>query len=156
MTNATISAKVIGLLLIKGCGTMYREITDELIKWKDSKRRKPLMITGVRQCGKTYVLKRLGEKYFDNTCYINFESNSNYAGVFDFDFDVNRIINELELINKTKIVAGKTLLIFDEIQECPKAITALKYFCENLRELHIACAGSLPGVALKQENISFG
>ena len=155
MTNAMISAKVIGLLLIKGCSTMYREITDELIKWKDSKRRKPLMITGVRQCGKTYVLKRLGEKYFDNTCYINFESNSNYAGVFDFDFDVNRIINELELINKTKIVAGKTLLIFDEIQECPKAITALKYFCENLRELHIACAGSLLGVALKQENISF-
>ncbi len=78
-----------------------------------------------------------------------------YASVFDFDFDVNRIINELELINNTKITSGKTLLIFDEIQECPKAITSLKYFCENLRELHIVCAGSLLGVALKQENISF-
>ena len=80
------------------------------IKWKDSKRRKPLMITGVRQCGKTYVLKAFGEKYFDNTCYINFESNSNYAGVFDFD--VNRIINELELIQKMKIIPGcETLLM---------------------------------------------
>ena len=134
---------------------MYREITDELIKWKDSKRRKPLMITGVRQCGKTYVIKEFGEKYFDNTCYINLESNSNYAGVFDFDFDVNRMLNELELIQKVKIIPGKTLLIFDEIQACPKAITSLKYFCEDLRELHIVCAGLLLGVALKEENISF-
>lgn len=134
---------------------MYREITDELLKWKESKRRKPLMITGVRQCGKTYVIKEFGEKYFDNSCYINFESNSNYANIFDFDFDVNRIISELEFIHKTKIVPGKTLLIFDEIQECPKAITALKYFCEDCHDLHLVCAGSLLGVALKKENISF-
>ena len=154
MTNVIISTKVIGLLLMRGIA-MYREITDELIKWKDSRRRKPLMITGVRQCGKTYVLKELGEQYFDNTCYINFESNSNYANIFDFDFDVNRIVDELELMQRTKIVPGKTLLIFDEIQECPKAITSLKYFCENLQDLHLVCAGSLLGVALKQENISF-
>lgn len=81
---------------------MYREITDELIKWKDSKRRKPLMVTGVRQCGKTYVLKEFGEKYFENTCYINFESNSIYSSIFDYDFDVNRIIMELELIQKVQ------------------------------------------------------
>lgn len=134
---------------------MYREISDELIKWKDSKHRKPLIVTGVRQCGKTYVLKKFGEQFFENICYINFESNSNYAGVFDFDFDVNRIVKELELIQKMKIIPGKTLLIFDEIQECPKAITSLKYFCENLGELHLVCAGSLLGVALKKENISF-
>lgn len=134
---------------------MYREITDELMKWKDSRRRKPLMITGVRQCGKTYVLKEFGKQYFENTCYINFEANRNYASVFEFDFDVNRIVEELELIQKAKIVPGKTLLIFDEIQECPRAITSLKYFCENLQELHLVCAGSLLGVALKQENISF-
>jgi len=134
---------------------MYREISKELLKWKESKRRKPLMITGVRQCGKTYVIKEFGEKHFDNTCYINFESNSNYANIFDFDFDVNRIISELEFIHKTKIVPGKTLLIFDEIQECPKAITALKYFCEDCKELHLICAGSLLGVALKKENTSF-
>lgn len=77
------------------------------------------------------------------TNYINFESNSNYSSVFDYDFDVNRIINELELMQKIKIIPGKTLLIFDEIQECPKAITSLKYFCENLVELHLVCAGSL-------------
>jgi len=134
---------------------MYREIADQLLKWKDNKRRKPLMITGVRQCGKTYVIKEFGEKHFDNTCYINFESNSNYANIFDFDYDVKRIISELEFIQKTKINPGKTLLFFDEIQECPKAITALKYFCEDCRELHLVCAGSLLGVALKKESISF-
>jgi len=134
---------------------MYREITEELLKWKDSKRRKPLMLTGVRQCGKTYVIKEFGEKYFDDTCYINFEANSSYAELFEFDFDVNRIIRELEFIHKAKIEPGKTLLIFDEIQECPKAITALKYFCEDCGELHLVCAGSLLGVALKRENISF-
>ncbi len=134
---------------------MYREITKELIKWKDSRRRKPLMLTGVRQCGKTYVLKELGEQYFEDTCYINFESQSTYAAIFDFDFDVNRIIRELEFAQNTKIIPGKTLLILDEIQECPRAITSLKYFCENMPQLHIVTAGSLLGVALKKENISF-
>ena len=153
MTNVRITTKLIGLLFFGGL--MHREITEELIKWKDSKRRKPLMITGVRQCGKTYVIKEFGEKYFDDTCYINFESNGNYADIFDFDFDVNRIISELEFIHKTKIAPGKTLLIFDEIQECPKAITALKYFCEDCKDLHLICAGSLLGVALKKESISF-
>jgi len=134
---------------------MYREITEKLLKWKDSKRRKPLMITGVRQCGKTYVIKEFGEKYFDNTCYINFESSSGLAQLFEFDYDVKRIISELEIMLKTKIVPGKTLLVLDEIQECPRAITALKYFCENLSDLHLICAGSLLGVALKKENIAF-
>lgn len=138
---------------LEGC--MYREITIELLKWKESKRRKPLLLTGVRQCGKTYVLKEFGEKYFNNTCYINFESNSKYSGIFDYDFDIDRIIKELELVEKTKIIPGNTLVIFDEIQECPKAITSLKYFCENKSELHVVSAGSLLGVALKKENISF-
>lgn len=138
---------------LEGC--MYREITKELLNWKESKRRKPLLLTGVRQCGKTYVLKEFGEKYFNNTCYINFESNSKYSGIFDYDFDIDRIIKELELVEKTKIIPGNTLVIFDEIQECPKAITSLKYFCENKSELHVVSAGSLLGVALKKENISF-
>lgn len=138
---------------LEGC--MYREITKELLNWKESKRRKPLLLTGVRQCGKTYVLQEFGEKYFNNTCYINFESNSKYSGIFDYDFDIDRIIKELELVEKTKIIPGNTLVIFDEIQECPKAITSLKYFCENKSELHVVSAGSLLGVALKKENISF-
>lgn len=100
MTNVVIITKIIGLLLLENC--MYREISQDLIKWKDSIRRKPLIITGVRQCGKTYVLKELGQQLFENTCYINFESNSRYSSIFDFDFDVNRIISELEFVEKNK------------------------------------------------------
>lgn len=134
---------------------MKREIIDKLKVWKDSRRRKPLILTGVRQCGKTYALKEFGKTYFEEVCYVNFEENSQFSAIFEYDFDVERIIKEIELLKKQKIQVGKTLLIFDEIQECPRAITSLKYFCENLKELHLVCAGSLLGVALKQENISF-
>ena len=134
---------------------MKRHIIHQLIQWKNSPQRKPLLLTGVRQCGKTHILKELGNAQFEDMCYINFESNQNYAMIFDYDFNVERIIKEIELLQQCKITAGKTLLIFDEIQEAPRAITALKYFCENMPQLHIACAGSLLGVALKKENISF-
>lgn len=134
---------------------MEREITEKLLKWKDSKRRKPLLLTGVRQCGKTFALTDFGERYFRNTIYLNFEESSNLAALFDYDFDVERILREISLTRRAAIIPGETLLILDEIQECPRAITALKYFCENKRELHVACAGSLLGVALKRENISF-
>ena len=134
---------------------MKRKITDDLLKWKDNKNRKPLLVLGVRQCGKTYSIKEFGEKYFENICYINFETDDAYSSVFKYDFNIDRIINEIEIMKNTKIEVNKTLLFFDEIQECPRAITSLKYFCENLRELHVICAGSLLGVALKQENISF-
>ena len=134
---------------------MKREITDQLCRWKESKRRKPLLLTGVRQCGKTTVLKSFGEKYYGNTVYLNFEENERLAGIFEYNFDSKRILQEIRNTEKAEILPGSTLLIFDEIQECPRAITALKYFCENLREYHIACAGSLLGVALKREAISF-
>lgn len=134
---------------------MQRDFIQNLIEWKDNKRRKPLILTGVRQCGKTYLLKEFGSEYFDNFCYINFESAGKYSAIFEYDYDVKRILREIELAENVKIIAGKTLLIFDEIQECPKAITSLKYFCENLQELHLVCAGSLLGVAIKKENISF-
>ncbi len=134
---------------------MQRDFIQNLVEWKDSKRRKPLILTGVRQCGKTYLLKEFGSEYFDNFCYINFESAGKYSAIFEYDYDVKRILREIELAENVKIIAGKTLLIFDEIQECPKAITSLKYFCENLQELHLVCAGSLLGVAIKKENISF-
>lgn len=134
---------------------MKRDFFYELMKWRDSSRRKPLLITGVRQCGKTHTLKEFGQACFDNVCYINLELSSNYAAIFDYDFDVHRIIREIELMEQCTITPGKTLLILDEIQEVPHAITALKYFCENMRELHVACAGSLLGVALKNENIAF-
>lgn len=134
---------------------MYREIINDLKEWKDKARRKPLLLTGVRQCGKTYIVEEFAKECFDNYVYVNFESAENMSGVFDYDFDVKRIITELEIQFKTKITAGNTLVFFDEIQECPRAITAMKYFCENMKELHLICAGSLLGVALKEKNISF-
>ena len=134
---------------------MKRDFINELMKWRDSSRRKPLLITGVRQCGKTHTLKEFGQACFDNVCYTNLELSSHYAAIFEYDFDVQRIIREIELMELCTITPGKTLLILDEIQEVPRAITALKYFCENMRELHVACAGSLLGVALKNENIAF-
>jgi predicted AAA+ superfamily ATPase len=135
---------------------MERDVLSQLIEWGKRMERKPLMINGVRQCGKTYILKEYGKRYFENTAYYNFEQNQKLASIFDFDFDVNRIIKELTVAaGGPKITEGKTLVIFDEIQACPKAITALKYFCESWPALHVACAGSLLGVALNHQNSSF-
>ena len=134
---------------------MEREITEKLIQWKNSRRRKPLLLTGVRQCGKTYILRQFGEKYYDNTVYLNFEENENLKGIFEYDFIADRILKEIQATVKEQMIPHKTLLIFDEIQECPRAITSLKYFCENKPEIHLICAGSLLGVAIRRENISF-
>lgn len=134
---------------------MYRDITKDLIKWKDKAGRKPLILTGVRQCGKTYIVKEFAEEYFQNYVYINFEETEAMGGIFEYDFDVNRIILEIERVTREKIIPGKTLIFFDEIQECSRAITAMKYFCEEMRELHIICAGSLLGVAIKRKRVSF-
>lgn len=128
----------------------------QLVEWKDFSDRKPLLLTGVRQCGKTYVCKQFGEQYFEDVAYFYFEGNKGLASVFDYDFNVDRILDELgNIIRGKEIIPGKTLVIFDEIQACPNAITSLKYFCENKRDLHVVCAGSLLGVAIKRDNISF-
>ncbi len=134
---------------------MYREVTEKLIEWKNKANRKPLLMTGVRQCGKTYIIKEFAQENFKNFIYINFEESEKLSAIFDYDYDVNRIIHELEQHLKTKIVVGDTCVFMDEIQECPRAITALKYFCENMRELHLICAGSLLGVAIREKQISF-
>ena len=134
---------------------MERDITGRLLHWKDSRRRKPLLLTGVRQCGKTYTVKSFGQRYFKNLVYLNFEENSRLAGIFEYNFDVERILTEIGRVTHSEPVPGDTLLFLDEIQECPRAITSLKYFCENMPELHIIGAGSLLGVALRSENISF-
>lgn len=119
---------------------MYREITDQLLKWKDSPRRKPLIVTGVRQCGKTYIIEQFGRENFKSCVTVNFESQAAYAGVFEYDYDVERIVRELARLTRKNIIPGETLLFFDEIQSCPRAITALKYFNENMRQLHVICA----------------
>ena len=135
---------------------MERKTLSHLLKWKEKKNRKPLLVTGVRQCGKTYIIKEFGKTEFEDTAYFNFDGNTGLKSVFDYDFDVTRIIDELAYVfYGKKIVAGKTLVVFDEIQDCPRAIQSLKYFCENMPELHLIAAGSLLGVALRKEGISF-
>ena len=134
---------------------MYREILNDLNRWKTRSGRKPLLLTGVRQCGKTYIVEKFARANFQKYVYINFEGAENLSAIFDYDYDVKRIIREIEQYFRTSIIPGETLVFFDEIQECPRAITSLKYFCENMRELHLICAGSLLGVALKKERISF-
>ena len=126
---------------------MYREILNDLEKWKDKSRRKPLILTGVRQCGKTYIVDEFAKKNFKSYVYVNFESEETLSAIFDYDFDVYRIVSEMERHFKIQITPGETLVFFDEIQECTRAITSLKYFCEKMRDLHIVCAGSLLGVA---------
>ena len=134
---------------------MYRDITNNLKMWKENKRRKPLLMTGVRQCGKTYIINEFGNTYFDSMAYLNFEETENARAIFDYDFDVDRIISEIGYLTGKSIVPGETLLFLDEIQNCPRAVTALKYFCEKKQELHIICAGSLLGVAIRRDQISF-
>lgn len=133
---------------------MNREILEKLLEWKNKPNRKPLILNGARQVGKTYILKEFGNQYFDNFCYIDFNSNANYKNIFERDFNIERIITELNAISSVKIVKEKTLIIFDEIQEAPKAITSLKYFCENANGYVVASAGSLLGVAI-HKNTSF-
>ncbi|MCR5101773.1 MAG: ATP-binding protein [Butyrivibrio sp.] len=134
---------------------MYRDILEDLKKWKDKSRRKPLLLAGVRQCGKTYIVGEFAKECFDSYVYLNFEASEKIAAIFEYDFDVKRIITEIERYTKTEIIPGKTLVFFDEIGECARAITSLKYFCENMKELHLVCAGSLLGVAIKEKKISF-
>ncbi|MCR4823106.1 MAG: ATP-binding protein [Treponema sp.] len=128
---------------------MKRNILSKLLEWKNQEVHKPLIITGVRQCGKTYSIKAFGQEYFEDTAYFNFEETENLSSLFEQDFNVERIIDELaSIVLGRSITPGKTLVVFDEIQACPRAITSLKYFCENMPQLHIIAAGSLLGLAL--------
>ena len=122
---------------------MYREKIEELKKWKESKRRKPLIIRGARQVGKTWLMKEFGEKYYKNYAYINFDRNTRMEQLFSGDMNIERIIQGLKLESGVNIVANNTLIIFDEVQEVPNALTSLKYFYENAPEYNIVAAGSL-------------
>ena len=127
---------------------MYRFAIEELKKWKARENRKPLIIRGARQVGKTWLMKEFGASSYKQTVYINFDSNTQMQWLFDGDLDVQRIIIGLELYIGYKIDPEKMLLVFDEIQEVPKALTSLKYFNENAPQYKIVCAGSLLGIAL--------
>lgn len=131
---------------------MKRYIIDDLIVWKNSKNRKPLLIQGARQVGKTWIMKEFGKREFEQVIYLNFESSSRLKDIFISDFNINRIITVLEIETNTKINLEKTLLIFDEIQETEKGLTALKYFYEQAPHYYIIAAGSLLGVSIQKSS----
>ena len=129
---------------------MYRTAIEDLHKWKAKRNKKPLIIRGARQVGKTWLMKEFARVAFDKTVYISFDNNQRMRDLFSYDLDVERIVTGLELYSGQKIDPTNTLLIFDEVQEVPKALTALKYFNEDAPQYQILCAGSLLGVALHQ------
>ncbi len=133
---------------------MKRLITQKLLAWKDQSNRKPLIIRGARQVGKSYTITDFGKQHFEGEVHIvNLEKQPDWQQIFDRDFDIIRIISELEIVLNKRIIEGEDLLFFDEVQECPKAILALRYFYEQKPEVHVIAAGSLLEFAL--QDISF-
>ena len=133
---------------------MYRQKIEDLKAWQKSPHRKPLIVRGARQVGKTELIREFGRTQYRQTAYVNLDNNSRMAALFDGDFDVNRLIQGLKAETNVDIEPDNTLIVLDEIQEVPKALTALKYFCENAPQYHIVVAGSLLGVATHQ-GVSF-
>jgi predicted AAA+ superfamily ATPase len=129
---------------------MERTIYADLLEWKNNPGRKPLILEGVRQCGKTYILNKFGEQEYEDVAYFLFDKNPPLQKIFYHDLDPKRIIHELSLHRNKKIESGKTLIIFDEIQSCGNALTSLKFFYEDVPEYHIVCAGSLLGVMMHE------
>lgn len=129
------------------CG-MKREIYKKLLEWKKDPKRQPLLLQGARQVGKTYLLKEFGKEAYQQCCYINFEETPGIKAFFEADLKPQRIVRDLGIHLEMKIDPMSTLIIFDEIQECPNALTSLKYFCEHAPEFHVVAAGSLLGVKL--------
>lgn len=134
---------------------MKRKILQQLIDWKNSTSRKPLILNGARQVGKTFILREFGREYYKNTVYVNLESNSAAASLFGSNISPKKLIKYLEAETGERIVPNDTLVILDEIQSCERAVTSLKYFCEEAPEYHIAAAGSLLGVAINRNQTSF-
>ena len=135
---------------------MKRFILDQLIKWKESKYRKPLILKGARQIGKTYILKQFGEENYEGVAYFNFDHDEDLYNLFNNTKDPKRILEQLSFIYGKAILPEKTLIIFDEIQECPNALNSLKYFQEEANEYHIVCAGSLLGIRLSHTSFPVG
>ena len=135
---------------------MKRKIETKLLEWKNKTTdRKPLIVNGARQVGKTYILRKFGAEQFANTVYVNLEQNRMIASYFEENLSPEHIIRYLEASVGERIIPGQTLIILDEIQSSERALTSLKYFCEEAPEYHIACAGSLLGVAINRKNYSY-
>lgn len=128
---------------------MKRRVYGALLKWKNSHGRKPLVLEGARQVGKTFILKEFGEAEYDNLVYLNCDNNEFMRTLFENDFDMERVLRAISAYTNQSIKAGKTLLFIDEIQEAPRALTSLKYFCENAGDQHVVVAGSLLGISTR-------
>ena len=129
---------------------MYREAIKQLELWKREANRKPMVLRGARQVGKTWIIKEFGKQYYEKCAYISMDENKRMEEVFREAFDIDRIIEMLEIEVGFKIEPEKTLIIFDEVQEIPRALKSLKYFQENAPQFHIIAAGSLLGIALHE------
>ena len=134
---------------------MKRKISASLVKWKNSINRMPLVVNGARQVGKTYILEQFGKEQFENVVYLNMEIESALNKYFETELSPQKIIQFAEAAKGQEIIAGKTLIFFDEIQASERALTALKYFCEQTPEYHVVAAGSLLGVAVNRHKYSY-
>ncbi|MBO5478693.1 MAG: ATP-binding protein [Clostridia bacterium] len=135
---------------------MQRFIMEKLINWKNSKYRKPLILQGARQVGKTYIVKEFGKENYESVAYFNFDHDENLYELFSYTKDPKRILEQLSFVHGKAILPEKTLIFFDEIQECPNALNALKYFQEDANEYHIIAAGSLLGIRLSHTSFPVG
>ena len=135
--------------------TIERDVTQQLLAWKNSSERKPLIVRGARQIGKSWAVEDFGKQYYEHLAVFNFDRKRELAEVFEKTKEPSRLIHELAFFTEVPLLPKKTLLFFDEIQECKEALNALKYFCEDAPEYHIIAAGSLLGVAINEGNFSF-
>ena len=136
---------------------MYRNIIEKLKAWKNSEFRKPLILAGARQVGKTYILKEFGKTEYSIVAYVNCDKEAMAKTLFVEDYDIKRIVMAIAAITGQTIVPGKTLIILDEIQEVKRGLSVLKYFCEDAPEYHVAVAGSLLGITMRQgESVPVG
>ena len=129
---------------------MQRTAMKKLKEWKTKRNRKPLILKGARQVGKTWLMKQFGADCFKSVAYVNFDSDIRMRQIFEDDYDISRILRMINIETGVKIQPEETLIIFDEVQEAPKAISSLKYFCENAPEYAVIAAGSLLGVAIHE------
>lgn len=138
-------------LFVRKNVAMRRNILEKLIEWKQKKNRKPLIINGARQVGKTYILREFGENYYQKMAYINCDKNKMIENIFAVDYNIDRILLALSALVHIKIEAENTLIVFDEVQESPMVLNSLKYFCENAPQYHVVVAGSLLGISLHKD-----
>ena len=134
---------------------MERKLTKQLVDWKENKYRKPLLVQGARQVGKTYTLFDFGKRYYDNIAHINFDTSATANSAFDEDIMPDKLIPKLSVLSGEKIAKERTLVIFDEVQLCERALTSLKYFCEFAPEYHVTASGSMLGIAINREKFPF-